>query len=483
MRNKLKHVTFPIFLLFTFCFLLSAFGLSAQDTWVKTYQPFYNPNGENDYFVEDVLVCDDGGYAVNGYYWYFDDWTEKQWGYLLKTDSNGDFLWTKKDTVSWIDATESAAFVQTDDGGFLSAVYSLWGGTALIKRDVDGNREWVVDGQDLYVRSMDKTNDGNIILAGRMFGLPAIRKITQDTDIFWTKVYQYNDETDGALNSICSASDNGYLATGYVDKYNTGEIDVFVVKTNENGDSLWTKTFDGYNQFDEGFCIIEVNNSNILVSTVLEYQFYIPFYIEMTSEGDTVWTKEFNSNPEMSARSLIEKINEGYILYGYKLSKLNYSQEIIWSINLPGYGAGGDKCFNKLDNGYLCARKIEINWDDYIGLIKTDSTGNVNSIEDNGNLFLKNTELFISPNPFNQSSTISFNLIKPAEAEIIIYNVKGQRIKTLLNNFINRGKYKLTWNGTNNEGKKVSSGLYFIILKNNNKIIQTKKITLIKQGG
>jgi len=37
----------------------------SQDTWVKTYQPF----GDGDYYVEDVLVCQDGGYAVNGYYY------------------------------------------------------------------------------------------------------------------------------------------------------------------------------------------------------------------------------------------------------------------------------------------------------------------------------------------------------------------------------------------------------------------------------
>ncbi|MBT3168681.1 MAG: hypothetical protein HN334_02300, partial [Candidatus Cloacimonetes bacterium] len=117
--------------------------LNSQETWVQTYQPFYNPAGDNDYYVEDVLVCDDGGYAVNGYYWYFDDWEQYQWGYLMKTDSDGNFLWAKKDTLSWIDETESSAFVQTDDGGYLSAVFSLWGGSALIKRDSEGNREWV----------------------------------------------------------------------------------------------------------------------------------------------------------------------------------------------------------------------------------------------------------------------------------------------------------------------------------------------------
>ena len=52
-----------------FCIFLIIAGLFAQDTWMKTYQPF----GDVDYYVEDVLVCSDGGYAINGYYYEIDN--------------------------------------------------------------------------------------------------------------------------------------------------------------------------------------------------------------------------------------------------------------------------------------------------------------------------------------------------------------------------------------------------------------------------
>ncbi|MBC8487934.1 MAG: hypothetical protein H8D45_18040, partial [Bacteroidetes bacterium] len=334
-----------IILFFTFYFFLFTF-LWSQDTWVQTYQPFYNPNGENDYYVEDVLVCDDGGYAVNGYYWYFDDWIEEQWGYLMKTDSEGNFLWAKKDTVSWIDETESSAFVQTDDGGYLSAVYSLWGGTALIKRDANGNREWVVDGQNLYVHSMDKTNDGNIILAGRMNGLPAIRKITQEADILWTQSYHINGDTSATLRSVYSLSDDGYASTGNIHFDETGS-DVLVIKTDVNGDSLWTKTLDIYGQ-DYGYCIVENNNSNVLIGGWTGFPstgilWLINYY------GNTIWNEFIDGDIGYTPSAIINLQDDNFVALCTHLFKFDYNYNVIWTSNL--IGGGGDKCLKLLSDG------------------------------------------------------------------------------------------------------------------------------------
>lgn len=64
------------------------------------------------------------------------------------------------------------------------------------------------------------------------------------------------------------------------------------------------------------------------------------------------------------------------------------------------------------------------------------------------------------PNPFNPSTTISFELKRPTNARLSIYNMKGQLVKTLVNGELTAGKHSLVWNGTNDNGQPVASGLY-----------------------
>ena len=85
----------------------------------------------------------------------------------------------------------------------------------------------------------------------------------------------------------------------------------------------------------------------------------------------------------------------------------------------------------------------------------------------------------IYPNPFNPSTTISFELTaKDAEnAKIKIYNLKGQKIRifSIFNN-----QSSIIWNGTNENDQHVSSGIYYYKLIVNNKVINTKKMVLMK---
>jgi hypothetical protein len=65
------------------------------------------------------------------------------------------------------------------------------------------------------------------------------------------------------------------------------------------------------------------------------------------------------------------------------------------------------------------------------------------------------------PNPFNPSTNIAFILAKDTKAQLDIYNVKGQKVKTLLNALLGKGKHTLEWNGKDEQGRPVSSGIYF----------------------
>ena len=65
------------------------------------------------------------------------------------------------------------------------------------------------------------------------------------------------------------------------------------------------------------------------------------------------------------------------------------------------------------------------------------------------------------PNPFNPTTSISFSIAKDANVELTIYNAKGQKVKTLLNESLKVGDHSVTWNGEGDNGKSVSSGIYF----------------------
>ena len=87
------------------------------------------------------------------------------------------------------------------------------------------------------------------------------------------------------------------------------------------------------------------------------------------------------------------------------------------------------------------------------------------------------------PNPFNPSTTISFELTtkNAKDAKIEIYNIKGQKIRTFpLNTSTHTPLNTIMWNGADDNGKYVSSGVYFFRLKVNDKIIDTKKGLLLK---
>jgi hypothetical protein len=83
------------------------------------------------------------------------------------------------------------------------------------------------------------------------------------------------------------------------------------------------------------------------------------------------------------------------------------------------------------------------------------------------------------PNPFNPETTISFDMPKAGFANLSIYNVKGQLIKNLINENLDFGRHSVVWNGTDNNGKPVTSGLYLYRLTTNG-VTETKKMMLMK---
>lgn len=83
------------------------------------------------------------------------------------------------------------------------------------------------------------------------------------------------------------------------------------------------------------------------------------------------------------------------------------------------------------------------------------------------------------PNPFNPVTTISFEITSGSFVELEVYSAKGQKIKTLVNENLSEGIHNIEWNGTDNKGNYVASGIYFYKMKSG-KYTSTKKMLLMK---
>jgi len=106
------------------------------------------------------------------------------------------------------------------------------------------------------------------------------------------------------------------------------------------------------------------------------------------------------------------------------------------------------------------------------------------SIADQGNP--ENPGTFILhqnyPNPFNPSTTIPFTLARSAEISLKIYNTLGQEVRALFNGRKDNGQYTLPWDGRDNLGRLVASGIYFCKLSASGaeNLTLTRKMILIK---
>ncbi len=103
----------------------------------------------------------------------------------------------------------------------------------------------------------------------------------------------------------------------------------------------------------------------------------------------------------------------------------------------------------------------------------------VGSIEDEVNL-LANYSVSNYPNPFNPTTKIQFSLPEGSDVSLDIYDIKGQRVRSLTTGFYNKGNHSVSWYGNDEFGNDVSSNIYFYKLKVNGKVKAMKKCLLLK---
>ena len=82
-------------------------------------------------------------------------------------------------------------------------------------------------------------------------------------------------------------------------------------------------------------------------------------------------------------------------------------------------------------------------------------------------------------NPFNSNTQVDYELLTDMNVIFQVYNIKGQLVRSLVNEFQTPGKKSILWNGKNDLQERVSSGIYFLVASINEQI-QSKKMVLVE---
>ena len=291
---------------------------SGQIGWTKTYG-----GGDWDwgYSIQQTL---DGGYIVAGETQSFGvGWTDV---YLIKTDANGDVIWTKTygGSGGW-DCGNSVQ--QTSDGGYIIVGYTYsditgYSDVYLIKTDANGNVEWTKTygggGEDCG-NSVQQTSDGGYIIVGGITYFDCdvyLIKTDANGNVEWTKTYGGSGEDCG--NSVQQTSDGGYIIVGKTTSFGAGDYDVYLIKTDANGDVIWTKTYGGSGE-DCGNSVQQTSDGGYIIAGET-WSFGAGasdvYLIKTDANGNVEWTKTYGGGGEDCGNSVQQTSDGGYIIAG-----------------------------------------------------------------------------------------------------------------------------------------------------------------------
>jgi hypothetical protein len=296
---------------------IDAFG---DTLWTKTYGGTNHDNGGS------VQVTSDGGFIIAGSTWSFGAGNGDF--YLIKTNADGDTLWTR--TYGGISEEVARSSQVTSDGGFIIAGSTDSfgeGGTDvyLVRTDAFGDTLWTrtyggTRTDDGW--SVQQTSDGGYIVGGRTWSFGAgdndfyLIKTDANGDAIWTRTYGGSGMDQGF--SVQQTSDGGYIATGETKSFGAGGTDVYLVRTDAAGDTLWTRTYGGI-EYDFGWSVQQTFYGGFIIAGS-SYSFGaggLDLYLIRTDAlGDTLWTKTYGGTSNDYGVSVQLTSDGGYIVAG-----------------------------------------------------------------------------------------------------------------------------------------------------------------------
>ena len=296
-----------------------------------------------------------------------------------------------------------------DDAGYsilqtADSSYVILGSTGddilLIKTDHEGNEQWSHEyggSQFDEARHILQTSDGGYIISGTTesygFGGSDIWLIKIDpTGLIEWNTYFGGTNTDQG-GQVQQTTDGGYILIGNSDFSGNGDQDIWLIRTNSQGDSLWTKSFGGTDlELGVDIQVLEDGGFILLGSTESFGNGGSDVWLIKTdSEGDTVWTKTFGDNSSDYGKSILKTSDGGYIIrgvtesFGYGntalvLIKIDSTGNKIWDNAFGGSnGEGGNALRETNDGGHIliCHSYVHENSAYDIRLIKIDGNGSV----------------------------------------------------------------------------------------------------------
>ena len=307
------------------CVLLLTASVYAQSDslWSRTYG---SPAVDNAYAA---LQTADGGYIIAGSTEYGAGYTD---AYLVKANASGNQEWTR--TFGGIYTDEAYSVEPTSDGGYVLAGRTLSFGAGsydfyLVKTGANGEAQWsrTFGGVSIdRAESVKQTADGGYIIAGttNSYGAGSDDFFLVKTDPNgiqeWTRTYGGNS-ADRA-QSVMQTTDGGYVLAGTTYSFGNGSGDCYLIKTNNNGDTLWTRTFGGSAR-DESYIVQQTNDGGyVLAGRTLSfgagnYDFYL---VKADADGNQQWTRTFGGSNLDWAYSVRQTADGGYVLAGYTQS-------------------------------------------------------------------------------------------------------------------------------------------------------------------
>jgi hypothetical protein len=254
--------------------------------------------------------------------------------HLFKLDSSGNIVWERAYGGSGAEWPFSAC--PTSDGGYIviGVTYTFGPGPGdiyIVKTDSIGNLMWSKNyggaGQD-QGSSILQNPDGSYMFSANS---SALTKIDSLGNPLWSKHYTSPD--GGFLNISRRTSDNGYILLGFISaNYSIDSIDVYLVKTDSLGNPIWGKSYGG-NKYDRASDVIETSDGGYIIggktkNTTNDYDL---FAIKTNSLGDTLWTMIYgdSDNDQMNGSgTIVQTADNGYAITGYTVNYNTYYENI-----------------------------------------------------------------------------------------------------------------------------------------------------------
>lgn len=301
--------------------------------WEKTYGGF-----QDDYGYAIKTLPDNGFIIVGATFSYGPGAPSNPNIYLIRTRANGDTIWTK--VIGSAGSDYGYSIINTTDGGFAIVGYSNSSGAGgydllLVRTDSNGDTlftRYYGGYNDDFGYSIVELFDEGFVLVGstRSMGYGGsdlyVVRVNSWGDTVWTKTF--GGRQDDCGYSAVFASDGNILIAGYTQSTGHGREDVYILKIDLNGNQLWAKAFGG-NLPDIGYAITRATDMGYAVAGYTESfggtdrKGYI---IKINESGDSLWARLYGGPDDDILQAIISTGDGGYAAVGrtFNITTSNY---------------------------------------------------------------------------------------------------------------------------------------------------------------